>query len=1019
MPLTPQRLFETVAELARRPGHEAVRVLVTVLLTEALGAELRQIGHEVRVVEARGRIDALLGRTVIEFKSNLARERKDALEELGRYLPEREGATGERFVGVVTDGADWEAYELRDGAPFRLRAFKADANRPEELVAWLDGAVASRAEIPPDALNVINELGHESIGFLRAKAILVRAWSAVASHPTASLQRQLWSQLLTLVHGREVEDDDLWLQHTFLVIVAKAIAARVMEVETDDPEAILSGRSFVDAGIVGAVESDFFDWVLLAPEGVDLVGRLARHVGRFRLREAKTDVLKILYESLIDRDHRHGLGEYYTPDWLAAKMVAKVVTTPLVQTVLDPACGSGTFLFHAVRRVLHEAADAGLEPELHALEATMRVRGLDIHPVAIIIARVTYLLALGPALGAREGTLSIPVYLGDALQLSVQSYMRRQELVITVPARPGEIGKPITNGGGATGGGVSTGDAILVFPEQLAKDGPLFDKLIEEVRLASEAGETADQFRQRGVRTIERHYKRDLNKLEVVALDDLARTYSVYDDLRRAGRNSIWGYVARNLTRPFTFSADARWASIVIGNPPWLAFRHMTAGLQARFRELAKAERIWVGGKMATQADLCALFTVRAAGLYLRAAGTIAFVLPRAVMRGGQFAGFRSGSYDSARIAWDEAWDLDEVEPLFPVPACVLFGRRRATGRRTPETVKVFAARLPMRDASEALADTKLRISEAEIEARPSITQTSPYTSHFVDGATLYPRLLCLVERRVQGRLGVSATMPLVESRRNLQEKRPWKTVEGIVSPVEVEYLRPVYLGESILPFRIWRAFEGVVPVDSNGSVIDARRARDLGISGLGAWMRGAESAWDKWKSTTLSLTEQFDYYGKLTAQFPTTDLRVVYTKSGTHPAACILRDPYGVIDHKLYWAKPDSEKEAYFLTAILNAEEARRRVEGLQSRGLFGARDFDKVMFTLPIPRFSATLSLHADLAAAGREAETEAAGVSIPEATPFPRARRVIRDHLRGHGVSDRIDGLVRRLLDAPGSA
>ena len=40
--------------------------------------------------------------------------------------------------------------------------------------------------------------------------------------------------------------------------------------------------------------------------------------------------------------------------------------------------------------------------------------GMDIHPVAVIIARVTYLLALAPALATRKGALSIPVYLGDS-----------------------------------------------------------------------------------------------------------------------------------------------------------------------------------------------------------------------------------------------------------------------------------------------------------------------------------------------------------------------------------------------------------------------------------------------------------------------------------------------------------------------------------------------------------------------------------------------------------------------------
>jgi hypothetical protein len=112
----------------------------------------------------------------------------------------------------------------------------------------------------------------------------------------------------------------------------------------------------------------------------------------------------------------------------------------------------------------------------------------------------------------------------------------------------------------------------------------------------------------------------------------------------------------------------------------------------------------------------------------------------------------------------------------------------------------------------------------------------------------------------------------------------------------------------------------------------------------------------------------------------------------------------------------PASEDEAYFLTAVLNAEEARRRVvAALQARGLFGARHFDKVMFTLPIPRFSGASALHADLAAAGREAEALAAEVAIPPATPFARARRLVRDHLRANGLSERIDALVARLLDS----
>lgn len=57
------------------------------------------------------------------------------------------------------------------------------------------------------------------------------------------------------------------------------------------------------------------------------------------------DVLKALYESVISAEQRKDLGEYCTPDWLAERVVQEVVTDPANQRVLDPACGSGTFLF--------------------------------------------------------------------------------------------------------------------------------------------------------------------------------------------------------------------------------------------------------------------------------------------------------------------------------------------------------------------------------------------------------------------------------------------------------------------------------------------------------------------------------------------------------------------------------------------------------------------------------------------------------------------------------------------------
>lgn len=1019
MSLTDSRLQEIAVELALRPGHEQVRVLVSMLLTEALGAELSAISHEKRVVEARGRIDAILGRTVIEFKSNLPRERRDALEELGRYLPERERATNERFVGLVTDGAEWEAYELRDGAPFKLREYKTKADNPRELIVWLDGVVATRAEIPPDALNIQHELGQDSIAFKRALTGLQQAWRSVETHPTASLQRQLWERLLTLVYGREIKQDELWLQHTFLVIVAKSIAAHVLGVESDDPRAILDGRAFRAANVYGAVESDFFDWILLAPEGPALVQRIARHVGRFRLRDVKTDVLKILYENLIDREERHGLGEYYTPDWLAAKVVKRVIKTPLEEKVLDPACGSGAFLFHAVRLFLEEAEHLGLEPEQQAYEATEHVAGMDIHPVAVIIARVTYLLALAPALATRAGHVSIPVYLGDALQLDVREYMRHQELSIIVPPKPGEANGEKVVAGEATGGERSAnGVARLAFPEVFCRHPALFDRLIDTMRDASDRDLKADAFGAAAKRAIEQHHKRDITEDEESGLSDLGRTFRTYDALRRVGRNSIWTYVARNLSRPLAYSAFGGWANVLIGNPPWLAFRHMSKELQENFKKRARDLAIYEGGKLATQNDLCALFMVRAGGLYLRSGGRIAMVLPLAVLTRGQFAKLRSGRYANYSIAFEEAWTMDDdVQPLFPVPSCVVFGRRRKLGAPTPERVRAYRGRLPHRDAPEEIADERLSVEDNAPAPSAAIVEgevrRSPYKDVFKCGATLFPRMLFFVERKQTGRLGGSAAMPLVASRRGAQDKRPWRDLPGLEHAVEREFLHPVLLGESIVPFRVLKPFEGVVPITPQAVLLDAAGAANRGFSGLSAWMRDAEFTWREHGRSAMTLTERWDYHRGLAAQFPIPPLRVLFTASGTHPAACVCRDQTAVIEHKLYWGAVRTEDEGHYLSAILGCEATRQRVEHLQSRGQFGARDFDKVMFTLPIPRFDAARETHAALAAAGAEAERFVAAMDLDPVAPFQRTRGQVRAALRDAGIADRIDVLVGQLL------
>ena len=97
------------------------------------------------------------------------------------------------------------------------------------------------------------------------------------------------------------------------------------------------------------------------------LGRYKNTIGRRR----PGDVLRPLYEQFVDERDRKAFGEFYTPDWLAEFIVREICDDAWCETavakalaarqqgvdlegvgVLDPTCGSGTFLYHAVTRIL-------------------------------------------------------------------------------------------------------------------------------------------------------------------------------------------------------------------------------------------------------------------------------------------------------------------------------------------------------------------------------------------------------------------------------------------------------------------------------------------------------------------------------------------------------------------------------------------------------------------------------------------------------------------------------------------
>jgi len=584
--------------------------------------------------------------------------------------------------------------------------------------------------------------------------------------------------------------------------------------------------------------------------------------------------------------------------------------------------------------------------------------------------------------------LHVPVFLGDAMQWNLQQTGDVAELRVPVPDAPS-----------------------LRVPAGFAEDQELLETGVRLLDEGVKRGDKADVLR------------RSLLRLPGIGEKDAAamnETFANMQKLYQEGRDTIWPYVLRNVVRPLWLARPKQLADVVIGNPPWIAYRHLSPSLQTRLREASQRMRLWKGGKLATQQDMCALFTARAAQRYLKRGGTLAFVLPYAVLNRPAFEGLRAGDYRDAQLCWQEAWSMDEtVQPLFPVPACVMIGQR-ATTAPLPKKVLRFSGRLPRRDATEAEADKALRVAETPWPPMPNLQAASPYRARFKNGATLYPRRFWLVERQSTGRLGTSIATPMVQGKIGKQDKKPWNQVEPPRGPVEEAFLRPTLLGENLAPFRLLEPALAVIPADKRGHVLTETSARAEGAPRLAAWLADCEAKWARHASNDtegrpkMTLAENIDHLRKLTSQFPIAELRVAYNKSGTMISAAVITEPNLVIDHKAYWASARSAAEARYLVGILNADTCRERIADKQSKGQGGARDFDNLIWELPLPEYDGRNELHQCIVAVAAECEALAASQKLDASAYFTTQRRVIRDALAEAGLMRRLDALVAELLD-----
>ncbi len=545
----------------------------------------------------------------------------------------------------------------------------------------------ARKPLRPDTLS--RDFGPEAVA---ARAVVNALYGAfrASEHPKKEVMFGEWDRIFGIVYGQDIRraldgtaelaaaygvegEADLkpllFCVHTYFALFIKLLVAELMSQRDPFVPSFVGGMAaeshqrlrrrlmsleeggiYLEMGIQNFLEGDFFGWFLAVYD--DAIDRAVRTMLRTLqeyepatprfLPEETRDLLKQLYQFLVPKRLRHDLGEYYTPDWLADLVLDEVgYDGDPDRRVLDPGCGSGTFLVLVLRRVRERMADRLLEPAETLQRVLHNVVGFDLNPLAVIAARANYLLALGDLVSYRTEPVRIPVYLCDS---------------VLTPARDDTQERLIERG-------VRLRTVVGPFdiPEAVIEEGCL-GELADCIERCVRDGYEVDAFLD---------CARDEIGISENAFDHaapmLGRLFARLVALENEGRNRVWARLIKNAFAPiFQGCFD-----FVVGNPPWVnwesladEYREATKGLwvdSGLFSLSGSAGRLGGGKK-----DLSMLFVYVGASRYLKPDGLLSFVITQPLFKsegaGDGFRRFRVG--DGVFIKVARVHDMAEITPF-------------------------------------------------------------------------------------------------------------------------------------------------------------------------------------------------------------------------------------------------------------------------------------------------------------------------------------------------------------------
>ena len=1002
-----------------------------------------------------GRMDLYVHNTCIEFKTNILRggaADPEYVAQLDGYLKNLLKAGSGVRNGILTDGVHYFLRRVgEEDLPLQKNETRSIFDRAEQaprLREYLHGIISAPADnVSPTAENLERHFGNNSDAFLAGNLLLKEAYEAHRDDPTVAVKRRLWQDLLQVALGKDAatagdESDWLFIRHTYItslvaVIMQQQLLGDVAHYASERPDALLKGHILAEqSDLHGVIDADLFTWPTEVGESTYL-REIARVVEWFDWAQNAKEVGPTLYQNVITQEERKRLGEYYTPRWLAKEITEIVVDAPLSQRVLDPSCGSGTFIETAVEHILNHSGSLSRTETLKKLQEN--VVGIDIHPVAVQLAKATWVMAAADTIraarteGTGTGAVSAPIYLGDSMQLRYDTGTLSATQSIEL-----ETHETLPD---------HTAPIIFSIPRELARRQADIDRLISEMATAIDEGRNAE-------------HVADNYQMSNECRQSMKAVAALMAELHAADRNHVWAYYIRNMIRPAVIAEEK--VDRIIGNPPWLTYSQSADIIRTELREMSeKRYQIWAGGTNAPNQDIATLFYTRCAELYARPGTQIGMVMPHSALRSGQHLKWRSGNYKrkggrnapsiGLNLQAHEPWDLDNVVPdFFPMPGSVVFAQYIGVGQGAPlapATVQVWRGDWQKDYASILRTSEALHHDDGKFK--------SPYAELSRRGAEVADRRLFFVETLPHTASIPAANTTSVRPRQGNQDKVTYEgqlnQLEGVVHN---DHLFDVYLGECIAPYVALDPLKAALPIHRPTMTMPVNAAHcpnqhkpnehsdqcldpgQLEYRMQTRWENAARMFQQAHRGRSITqLFANLNHLNKLGNQLEYLQgaidgdetIRVAYTTSG-QPTAMIIRDNYAIIDTNLYQTFCRSEREAHYVLTVINSNALAAATAPFMPKGLYGSRHFHKHGWKLPIPRYDSNEPLHVRLSELGATAEQEGHALiansdimSKPAGDAQSReARKLLRHEWQPNSkVAQDIEAAVAELLSDPAQA